>query len=85
MDWITLPLKNSDFIASYKTKKAMIQYAKDHSVIDPSKYVGFIVIFSEPVGTAWTEGNGAIFEPTIVRSALICHEISHILGEPRHS
>jgi hypothetical protein len=63
----------------------MIQYAKDKSGIDQSNYVGFIVIFSEPVGTAWTEGNGAIFEPSIVRTALICHEMTHILGEPTHS
>jgi hypothetical protein len=84
-DWITLPITNSDFIATYTTRADMVQYAKDKSGIDQSKYVGFIVIFSEPVGTAWTEGNGAIFEPTILRTALICHEMTHILGEPTHS
>ncbi|KEF54412.1 uncharacterized protein A1O9_09578 [Exophiala aquamarina CBS 119918] len=84
-DWITLPITKSDFIATYRTRSGMIQYAKDKSGIDQSKYVGFIVIFSDGVGTAWTQGNGAIFEPTILRTALICHEMTHILGEPTHS
>jgi hypothetical protein len=84
-DWITLPITNSNFQATYTSRTTMIQYAKDQSGIDQSKFVGFIVIFSEPVGTAWTQGNGAIFEPTICYSTTICHEMTHILGEPTHS
>ena len=82
-DWLTLPITNSAFQS--KSRSDMIQYAKDHSGIDQSKYVGFIVIFCEPVGTAWTSGSGAIFEPTIVSSTLVCHEMTHIFGEPTHS
>ena len=63
-DCITLALTNSEFRT--KSRGDMIQYAKDHSRMDQTRYIGFIVILSEPGGTAWTEGTGAIFEPSIV-------------------
>ena len=59
----------------------MIASVKTALGVDTTKFDYFIIIFSEAVGDTWTSGNGSIFEPTIMATGTICHEMTHQFGE----
>jgi hypothetical protein len=93
-DWQTYPSTRAAFTAAHKDasgvhRETMIASVKAALGVDTTKFDHFIIIiiiiFSEAVGTAWTHGNGSIFEPTIIATGTICHEMTHQFGEPDHS
>lgn len=89
-DWQTYPSTQAAFTAAHIGAKGpdrdpMIASVKTALGVDTTKFDHFIIIFSEAVGTAWTSGNGSIFEPTIIATGTICHEMTHQFGEPDHS
>jgi hypothetical protein len=90
-DWQTYPSTRAAFTAAHTDTKGvidrgkMIASVKTAVGVDTTQFDHFIIIFSEAVGTAWTSGNGSIFEPSIMRTGTICHEMTHQFGEPDHS
>jgi hypothetical protein len=89
-DWQTYPSTRPAFTAAHTDAKGahrdtMIASVKTAFGVDTKKFDYFIIIFSEAVGDAWTSGNGSIFEPTIMATGTICHEMTHQFGESDHS
>lgn len=84
-DWFTYPSTRAAFSVANQGRAAQIAAAKTATGVDTTKFDYFEVIFSEAVGDAWTSGNGAVFEPTIIAMGTICHELTHQFGEPDHS
>jgi hypothetical protein len=84
-DWQTYPSTRAAFSSANPGRAAMIAAAKTATGVDTTKFDNYIVIFSEAVGDAWTSGNGSVFEPTIIATGTICHEMTHQFGEPDHS
>ena len=90
-DWQTYPSTNAEFRAAHTDAKGnvnrgtMIDSVKSALGVDTNAFDYFIIIFSEQVGTAWTIGNGSIFEPAIIATSTICHEMTHQFGEPDHT
>jgi hypothetical protein len=95
-DWQTYQSTIAKFMADHAIKDGsgkvtgydrggMIDSVKSAFAVDTSQFDYFIVIFSDPVGTAYSSGNGAIFEPSIIASVFLCHEMTHVLGESDHS
>ncbi len=89
-DWQTYPSTRAAFItantdAAGPIRRTMIDSVKSALGVDTTQFEHFIIIFSEQVGTAWTILNGSIFEPGIIRTSYICHEMTHQFGEPDHS
>ncbi|MEO7422017.1 MAG: hypothetical protein ABIU87_06445, partial [Ornithinibacter sp.] len=91
-DWRTYPSTRAAFTKANTDMKGpsrdlMIASVKAALKVDEAKFEHVIIIFSEQVGDAWTNGakNGSIFEPTIIATGTICHEMTHQFGEPDHS
>ena len=89
-DWQTYPSTQAAFTAAHTDadgahRGTMIAAVKTALGVDTTKFDHFIIIFSEAVGDAWTEGSGSIFEPTIMATSTICHEMTHQFGESDHS
>jgi hypothetical protein len=89
-DWQTYPSTRAAFTKANSDKKGprrdlMIAAVKTNFAVDAKKFDHVIVIFSEAVGDAWTSGKGSVFEPTIIATGTICHEMTHQFGEPDHS
>lgn len=89
-DWQTYPSKRQEFTTANSDAKGahrapMIAAVKKAFAVDTAKFEHVIIIFSEAVGDAWTSGQGSIFEPSILATSTICHEMTHQFGEPDHS
>ena len=90
-DWQTYPSTNAAFRAAHTdamgniNRGGMIESVKSALEVDTNEFEYFIIIFSEQVGTAWASGKGSIFEPAIIRTSTICHEMTHQFGESDHS
>lgn len=83
-DWITIPLTNGRFSATYalspNRRHDIIEAAKRYVGGNFSNFATTIVFFSDPVGTVWSQDNGAIFDPNVANATNICHEMGHLLG-----
>lgn len=90
-DWQTYPSTRAKFTADNgpngPDRNMMIASVKTALNVNDAEFDHVIIIFSEQVGDAWTNGakNGSIFEPTIIATGTICHEMTHQFGEPDHS
>ena len=91
-DWQTYPSTRAAFTAAHTDAKGahrgtMIASVKSKLGFDTTKFDHLIIIFSEQVGDAWTPSGvrASIFEPAIIATSTICHEMTHQFGEPDHS
>jgi len=92
-DWQTYPSKRAAFTKANSDTKGnpnrgmMINSVKSNLGVDTSAFDHLIIIFSEQVGDAWTPKGvpASIFEPAIIATSTICHEMTHQFGEDDHS